>query len=434
MNRRTISLLLCLALLVSALSLSGCGMKPASSGSGDTVPKESPAPAQPLSDAGEAGPVPSVAPAPPAEGDAAEAVSGFAAALLKSAGEENALISPLSILCALGMTFNGAEGETLGQFERTLGVSRETLNEYLGSWLASLQGEDETLHLADGIWIRDDPDLIVEPDFLELNQRLYGAAAERTAFDEAALRRINGFVKEHTRGMIEKVLDGIPKDAVMYLVNALAFDAKWEEPYKSTQIREGEFTSEDGSKQTGDFLFSREGTYLQDDSCTGFLKYYEGGRFAFAALLPRDGTSLSDFIAGLDGKKLRRLLETAERTKVDTKTPKLELDYSAELQGVLAGMGIADAFDGGLADFSSMGHFADGANLFISRVIHKTYLKLDEEGTKAGAVTVVEMQKATAVMEPKPIPQVYLDRPFVYMILDCETQLPVFIGRADRLP
>ena len=434
MNRRTISLLLCLALLVSALSLSGCGMKPASSGSGDTVPKESPAPAQPLSDAGEAGPVPSVAPAPPAEGDAAEAVSGFAAALLKSAGEENALISPLSILCALGMTFNGAEGETLGQFERTLGVSRETLNEYLGSWLASLQGEDETLHLADGIWIRDDPDLVIEPDFLELAQKVYGAPAERTAFDEAALGRINGFVKEHTRGMIEKVLDGIPADAVMYLVNALAFDAKWEDPYPANRIRKDEFTREDGSRQEGDFLFSREGTYLQDGSCTGFLKYYAGRRFAFAALLPEEGTALTDFIAGLDGKKLRSLLEGAERTKVDTKTPKLELEYAAELQGVLAELGITDAFDEGLADFSSMGHCESGDNLFISRVLHKTCMKLDEEGTKAAAVTVVEMEKATAIMEPKPIPQVYLDRPFVYMILDCETNQPVFIGRVDRLP
>ena len=431
MMKRPVSLVLCAALLLSVLSLGGCSAAPAAR-EGSAAPKASPVPAQPLSD--EAQLAPAETPAPLGTQDPGEAAADFAVRLLRASGEENALLSPLSILCALGMTMGGAKGETLAQFERSLGISRDDLNEYLGTLSASLAEEDGLLHLADGIWIRDDPDLVIEPDFLDLARNVYGAAVEKTAFDEAALGRINGFVKEHTRGMIEKVLDGIPRDAVMYLVNALAFDARWETPYAEDGIRTGDFLSGDGARQTGEFLFSRENMYLQDEGCTGFLKYYEGHRYAFAALLPEEGTTLDSFISGLDGKRLRRLLAEAAHTKVDTKTPKLELEYAAQLQGVLADMGITDAFDENLADFSSMGHCKSGDNLFISRVLHKTYLKLDEAGTKAGAVTAVEMMKTTAVMEPRPIPKVYLDRPFVYLILDCETNLPVFLGRVDRLP
>jgi serpin B len=118
-------------------------------------------------------------------------------------------------------------------------------------------------------------------------------------------------------------------------------------------------------------------------------------------------------------------LQDAQSIEVKTAIPKFESDYSVEMSDILKSMGMTDAFDGGLADFSGLGKSADG-NIFISRVIHKTFITVDEKGTKAGAATAVEMETLSAPMEePK---TVYLDRPFVYMLIDCETNLPIFIG------
>lgn len=351
----------------------------------------------------------------------------FALRLFRAASNgDNTLLSPLSVLCALAMTANGADGQTRAQMEAVLGMTVEKLNFYLYSYLNSLpQGDKYKLSLANSIWFTDDEAFRVNRDFLQANADYYGADIYKTPFDQQTLKDINNWVKAKTDGMIPKALDQIPPAAIMYLINALAFDAEWAATYEKHQVRDGIFTKEDGTRQNAEMMYGTERKYLRDENATGFIKYYSGHKYAFVALLPDEGVSLTEYINSLDGAALNALLSNAESTTVETAIPKFEVEYGTELSAVLKRMGMTDAFDPMNADLSKIG--ASAQNLFISSVIHKTHIQVGEQGTKAGAVTVVEI-KANSIAPPTEVKQVYLDRPFVYMLIDCETNVPFFIG------
>ncbi|HWQ80261.1 MAG TPA: serpin family protein [Anaerovoracaceae bacterium] len=361
-------------------------------------------------------------------GDDSEAIAGFAVELFQNtvSPDGNLLISPLSVLCALAMTANGAEDQTLAQMEDVIGLSVQDLNEYLHAYLESLPAGDKyKVSLANSIWFRDDDRLTVEQDFLQANADYYGASVYKTAFDNATLKDINDWVSDNTDGMIEDILDEIPDGAVMYLINALAFDAEWQNIYKESQVHEGTFTTESGEARNVEMMYGSEHLYLEDGNATGFIKYYAGRKYAFAALLPNEGILLGDYIASLTGAGFMSTLQNARDVQVNTAIPKFESEYSVEMSDILNSMGMTNAFDAGLADFTGLGVWEDG-NLFINRVIHKTYIAVDEKGTRAGAATAVEMFAGSAPAEESKT--VYLDRPFVYMLIDSETNLPLFIG------
>lgn len=338
--------------------------------------------------------------------------------------EKNTLISPYSVLAALAMTANGAEGNTLTQMEEVLGQSREALN----SWHKfGTDYEDNTLQLANGIWFKDDPAFTVNEAFLQKSAECFGAGIYKAPFDDTTLTDINCFVEDNTDGMVKNILDKIPEDAVMYLVNALAFDAKWKEAYKENQVHKTVFTTEDGTEQKAELMWSEESIYYENDLATGFQKPYKDektDRFAFVALLPKEGVAVADLVAGLDGGGLQEMLGNPQMVKVNAAVPKFEAEFDTQMSQVLKAMGMTDAFDSDLADFSSLGTHTNGG-IFINRVIHKTFISVAEQGTKAGAATVVEAAAEGAIEEVK---QVVLDRPFLYMIVDIENNTPVFIG------
>ncbi len=367
-------------------------------------------------------------------GEAPAAAADFAVRLLQAgmSGEENTLLSPLSVLCALSMTANGADGDTRSQMEAVLGMPVEELNTALRSWSAALPAEETCrLELANAIWFTDDPRFTVSQDFLQTNADWYGAGAYRSPFDQGTCGEINAWVQEHTGGMIDGILDSIPADAVMYLVNALAFDGQWAKTYEAHQLREGQFTAADGRVLPAELMWSVEKRFLQDEKAVGFVKPYEGGRYGFAALLPEEGVSLTDYAASLTGKKLTEMLEGAREVKVNAALPKFTSDYKAELSEVLAGMGMPLAFDRDLADFSLLGSWENG-NLSIDKVIHKTHISVDERGTEAAASTAVGMVRTTAAIVEE-TREVILDRPFLYLIVDLENNVPVFIGTVNEL-
>ena len=356
------------------------------------------------------------------------AVTDFAIRLFKASEEsgKNTLISPLSVLCALSMTANGAKEETLAQMESVLGMTVDELNIYLYSYMKNLpQGEKYKLNLANSIWFTDDESFTVNRDFLQTNADYYGADIYKSPFDEKTCKEINNWVKNNTDEMIPKILNEINSDAVMYLVNALAFDAEWAEIYKESAVRYGKFTKEDGSTQNVEFMYNTESRYIEDNNATGFMKYYKEGKYAFVALLPNEGVSVSEYISSLDGEALSEMFANSQIATVRTCVPKFESEYEVEMSEILVKMGIVDAFDGGTADFTGLGTSTAG-NIFINRVLHKTFISVDEKGTKAGASTVVEMDPESA--PPVDIKKVYLDRPFVYMLVDCENNIPFFIG------
>ena len=361
----------------------------------------------------------------------AAAAADFGVRLFKTSMEEgkNTLISPLSVLYALAMTTNGADGETLAQMEQVLGMDVDNLNSYMLAYLDLLpETKDYKMSLANSIWFKDDPNFAVEQSFLQTNADYYGAGAYKAAFDEGTRNDINNWVKEHTDGMIPEIIDEIPDEAIMYLVNALAFDAKWADEYEEHQIREGSFTMEDGTRQDVDMMHSEEYTYLEDDLATGFIKYYKDRKYAFVAMLPNEGVTVSQYVDSLTGEHLRELLNNPQDLTVFASIPKFETEYDIEMSEVLQEMGMTDAFDWHVADFSRLGTYnVDGMNICINRVLHKTFISVSEQGTRAGAATAVEMV-AEGAMEIVEFKEVVLDRPFVYMLIDCETNLPFFIG------
>ena len=360
------------------------------------------------------------------KGPGRTAVTDFAVRLLQNMpSEDNTLLSPLSILCALGMTQNGAGGETLGQMEQALGMPCEELDAYLYQYLHALPKSDRyKLCAANSIWLRADEGLFVEPAFLQTNADQYGADIYEDSFDDGSVKRINGWVKEHTDDMIDGIISEIPADAVMYLVNALAFDAEWESIYNEDQVRADVFTKEDGTQQSVDLMYSEEFGFLRDTHASGFLKYYADEEYAFAALLPDEGTDVAEYAASLTGERLQAILQDVQDQTVFAAIPKFTCTYSVDLSAILQAMGMEDAFDPERADFSGIGSYAED-RIYIDKVAHKTFMAVDERGTRAGAVTAVEMAARGAVMEGE---TVYLDRPFVYMLLDCEAKVPVFIG------
>ena len=175
-------------------------------------------------------------------------LADFAVRLFKASEKngKNTLISPLSVLCALAMTANGAKGETRAQMESVLGMSVEELNFYIYSYMKNLpQGEKYKLSLANSIWFTDDERFTVNQDFLQINADYYGADIFKAPFNKQTCKDINTWVKNKTDGMIPEILDEIPAGAIMYLVNALAFEAEWPEFYEESDVRDKKFTKED---------------------------------------------------------------------------------------------------------------------------------------------------------------------------------------------
>lgn len=355
------------------------------------------------------------------------AVELFQSSVLESK-DENVLISPLSIQLALAMTANGAEGNTKAEMEALLGgeISLEDLNEYLYSYVNNLSSAEKyKLQIANSIWFRDDEGrLQVEKDFLQKNADYYGAQAYKAAFDDQTLKDINNWVKDHTDGMIDSILDQIDEDAVMYLINALVFDAEWQHVYDKSDVYKGKFTNIGGTEKQVDMMHSEETVYLQDENAIGFMKPYSGSKYNFAVLLPNEGVDIYEYIAGLTGESLMETLSTPQLGMVMATLPKFSYEYELTMNDVLKELGMPSAFIGDTADFSKMAHSSRG-NIYIGDVLHKTFISVDELGTKAGAVTKVQMNDESAPMSEW---VVTLNRPFVYMIIDNETNLPVFIG------
>ena len=350
----------------------------------------------------------------------------FALDLLReSADEKNALVSPLSVLSALAMAENGADGETLAQMERVTGMGADELTDLLQAYGTLV--DDGPLSVANSIWLRDSDGLAVEDDFLETCGGRLGAQVFSAPFDDSTVADVNAWVSEKTNEMIPEMLNQISDDAQVLLVNALAFEGGWEDPFDSALVSPDTFTCEDGTEQDVTMMHSAEGSYLEGDLATGFVKPYEGYDYAFVGLLPAEGVSVGELLASLDGDALEELLTPVAGAGAEIGLPKFTASYEAELADALRELGMTDAFDAELADFSRMGSSEQGP-LYVGGVLHKTFVDVNEEGTRAAAATTVSMDGAAAPGGPVEYHRVILDRPFVYLIVDLRCDLPVFVG------
>lgn len=358
-----------------------------------------------------------------------EATADFAIELFKRSGTEegNVLVSPVSVMFALGMTANGADNATLQEFEQVLGngMTIDEINAYYSSYMKKLPDTKETkMSIANSIWFRDTDTFKVNEDFLENNEMYYKSDIYKAVFDKSTVKDINNWVDSKTDGMIDGIIEELNPDDIMILINAIAFDGEWVDVYEENQVHDTEFTDVSGSKLSVEGMYCSVGTYLEDESTTGFIKNYKNG-YSFVALLPNVDISIDEYIADFTGEKYLNLVNNSIACEVNTMIPKFSYDFQMNASEALADMGLRSAFDAIAADFSRMGEDA-GGDLYIGSVIHKTHIEMAEKGTKAGAATAVIMSdNAVAPMEIK---NVHLDRPFVYAIVDNETNIPVFMG------
>ena len=339
---------------------------------------------------------------------------------------ETRMISPFSVYVALSMLADGADGETLVQLDEQLGLTAEERNAYLAAWITDLTDVENgatTFTNADSIWIHDEFGSIVPKDFLDICAQYYRAAVYSTPMDDSTVRDINAWVKANTRNMIEKLIEELEPQTAMVLMNAIALDASWKEEFTEEKTRKDyTFTKADGTRVKVDMMFGKlSGGYLKNELATGFIKAYKGNEFSYMALLPNEGVSLEQLIASLTSEEVQKLSQhNSYDADVYIGIPKYEAEYSIELSDVLKGLGITDAFEAGKADFSRL---IEALAVNVGKVNHKTYISVDEKGTKAAAVTEVELGW-------KSMPESYwitLDRPFVYMVVNSDG-LPIFLG------
>lgn len=359
-----------------------------------------------------------------------ESLNNFTWKLMQTLPEdqENKMISPVSVYLALAMTLNGADGETRTAMLEALSasdLSPEIINTFAGNYLKAISAESEafTLSIANSIWLREGFE--ADQDFLQKNADYFGAAVRSLDFDNPdAPKAINSWVSEATRETIDQIVDEIDPAVVMYLINAIYFKADWQSQFSPENTFPQPFETPEGSKET-DFmhkLMSLE--VVENDLGKGVLMPYVNPRMAMLAILPEAGMSPEAWIQAMDPDKFKALMETAASKSVDLAFPKFETRYEDSLLDELELLGMGNAFVPGEADFSLM-QPSRAKDLFISAVQHKTFIRADEKGTEASAVTSVEASLTSMPMFDEAIS---FDRPFVYAILDTETATPLFIG------
>ncbi|WP_024860432.1 serpin family protein [Ruminococcus flavefaciens] len=357
--------------------------------------------------------------------------------------EKNLLISPLSISAALAMTANGADGETKTEMEKVLGngLTMDQLNEYMAYYISKLPNEKkQKVLVADSIWFKDKPSFKVYDSFLEQNKKYYNAQLYKAAFDDSTVKDVNSWVNENTQGMIPSILkkgDLTPtdqKEILMMLINTLYFEAEWSSPY--TNSVDGKFTDLNGEEHPIKKMFSREYQYFDLGDADAFKKSYAGGNYSFVGIMPKE-KDIVEYVNDLDAEKLFEGLkeyEDPETIELNVMIPKFKYNYSKSLKKVLSEIGMPTAFSMEKADFSKINDLSveNADPLYIDDVAHKTRIEVTEKGTKAAAVTAVMMAAGSAMPIEKKKVNIYLDKPFVYMIVD-KNNVPLFIGAATEI-
>jgi serine protease inhibitor len=347
-----------------------------------------------------------------------------------SGGNSNLMVSPLSVSMALGMTRNGARGSTLEVMTQTLdfgSLTEQEINEsykYILETFISLDPKVK-LCIANSIWYRNN--FSVEPDFISINQQYFDASVTPLDFtDPASVGVINAWVNNKTNQLIPKILDGIPAEAVMYLINAVYFKGQWKYQFEKSKTRPEPFYLADGTEIQAQSMLQHENyAYLQGTGFKAVELPYNQGNFAMTILLPDAGKTVNDVINQLSQENWNSWNAQFAGRDIQLQLPKFKYAYEEKLmKPILSAMGMGIAFDPNSADFTGINH---EGGLYISEVKHKTFIEANEEGTEAAAVTSVEVGVTSAGPDPQPL-FLKIDKPFVYFIREKSTGTILFIG------
>jgi serine protease inhibitor len=343
----------------------------------------------------------------------------------------NVFVSPLSIALALAMTYNGAAGATAAEMADVLGyggMKLEEINLSNARLLTELGGEiDEVrLDIANSLWMREG--LAFRREFLERAKIHYDAQIRSLDFRlPTAKETINGWVSGETEGKIEELVDLIPEDAILYLLNAIYFKGAWEEEFDPDHTREEDFHLPSGGTKTVPMMRrSDQFHHFAGEDFQAVRLPYGDGRVCMYIFLPNEDSSLDAFHESLGAENWKVWTTSFGKRQGTVALPRFKARYRSLLNGPLTDLGMVSAFDPAGADFSGM-IITETGNVSISRVIHEAVIEVNEEGTEAAAATAVEMKLTSARIEEEPFVMV-CDRPFFLAIRDNGTGAILFMG------
>jgi serpin B len=339
---------------------------------------------------------------------------------------KNISISPLSISIALGMTLNGAAGSTFEAMQSTLeleGMSREKINESYRSLIELLSQLDPkvTFNLANSIWYRQE--FQAEQEFIDINQTYFDAVVRKLDFNSPeAVHIVNGWIEDKTNGKIEKMIERITPDMIMFLINAIYFNGAWTYEFDKDLTKDDQFVKQDGSVvpvrmmvQENDF------NYLGNDDLQAVELPYGDGDYSMLLILPNPKKTIDDLVMEMSPTGLTEWIGGMQEEPGRLEVPKFELEYESSLKKILMALGMGIAF----SDQANFTRINRAGGLQILEVLHKSFVEVDEKGTEAAAATVVIIGRsanATGFF-------MRLDRPFLFLIRENRSQTILFMGK-----
>ena len=341
--------------------------------------------------------------------------------------QEDVFVSPLSVTYALGMLANGAVGDTQKEILEGLEFRSgkvEDINSLCHQLMIESPKLDKSTKVSMANAVVANKNKPLKPDFKNVVEKQYQALVTNQDFSSpATLSFINQWASEQTHGMVPKLLDRVHPDAVTYLLNALYFKGIWYRQFDKKRTQQESFTQADGKKLTVKMMHQKERFFAaENDNYQTVVLPYGNGSYEMVVLLPREGKDLSSLLQTMDAKKWKDNLKNTYSSEVDLKLPRFTSAYTRELNDVLKLLGMNIMFDRGKADLTKM----SVAKAFVSMVLQKAKIEVDEEGSKAAAVTVVETLDAAAPPS-RPI-MFHANRPFMYAIVEHSTGTIFFMG------
>ncbi len=341
----------------------------------------------------------------------------------------NVFISPASIMLALAMTYNGSAGTTQFEMQNVLalqGMSIDSVNAAAKRIMGWLEDADTSIQLAiaNSIWKKDG--FPFREPFIQMTRDYY----DSDVYPLTTAPEINNWVADKTNDKIKKIIDTITPDDIMFLINAIYFKGEWTDRFDEHATRDRDFNLISGQVIKHPLMDIRgDFSYWEDSDLQAITLPYGDRAFSMVVLLPRNGFGIQQLLDSLSAETWQAIRAHQWEREGHLELPKFTIEYEASLKRQLSEMGMEKAFQEEGADFSNMWYPKPDSNVYIGDVLHKTYVKVNEKGTEAAAVTVVEMKlmETAAVMHESPF-EMIVDRPFVCAIVDQQTGMILFVG------
>ncbi len=341
---------------------------------------------------------------------------------------KNTMISPLSVSLALAMVYNGTDGNTKKQMEEMLhktNLTADDINQSYKDLVAGLASHDPKVELsiANAIFYRNT--FPVKSSFITTDQNYYQAEVDGLDFTKTAdvLKTVNGWVNTRTKGKIESIISEVNPEDVMYLLNAIYFNGEWKYRFDSQATANLNFTKEDQTVvQTPTMYIENPFNYYSNSTFELLEMPYGSGKYSMLIFLPETGKKTGDVVAMLTAENMNNWISKLTEQKKQVYLPKFEFKFDKSLVDELKVLGMTDAFNDMKANLTGI---SDAAKLVISEVMHKSYIKVDERGTEAAAVTGITVGTTSV----GPDNSFRADHPFVFAIREKDTNAILFIGK-----